>query len=52
MPLVAGHSISLILRVEPTDNRYGEVCHGPVGRSVHAAQFDHPITKSPDQMIH
>jgi hypothetical protein len=30
---VTGHSISLILRVEPADNRSGRVCHGGVGRS-------------------
>ena len=27
-PLVTGRSICLILGVDPTDNRYGKVCHG------------------------
>jgi hypothetical protein len=35
MLFATGHSISLIPRVEPTDNRFGEVCHSRgVGKSL------------------
>ena len=34
--LVTGHAIFLMLRVEPTDNRYGGVCHAR-GLSVGSA---------------